>query len=198
MRSFRQLTPALLVVSCSPCSAASSTRCSSTASGRLAFNDKADGSLIERDGAGRRQRADRPDLHRRRSTSTPGRRPRATATTARPARARTSARRNPDLSTPSSDRVAAYRTENGLAADAMVPVDAVTASAPASTRRSRSPTPACRRRGSPTRAGSTVDRSWTARSTSTPKGATARLPRGARRERARANLALDRLVATSD
>jgi K+-transporting ATPase ATPase C chain len=35
---------------------------------------------------------------------------------------------NPDLLKAVNDRAAAYRTENGLAADAMVPVDAVTSS----------------------------------------------------------------------
>ena len=62
---------------------------------------------------------------------------------------------NPDLLATVAERVAAYRDENGLGADVLVPVDAVTASGSGldphiSVRNAR-----CRRRGSPPSAAST-------------------------------------------
>ena len=87
---------------------------------------------IERDGDGRRLDADRPDVHRRREYFHPrpsrGRRDGYDATSAE-LRLEPRARPTPTCSPRSSERVAAYREENGLAADATVPVDAVTASA---------------------------------------------------------------------
>ena len=66
----------------------------------------------------------------------------------------------------------AYREENGLARDAKVPVDAVTGSGQRSRpRRSRSPTPASRHRGSPRPGASTWTRCCVS-STTTPTAAT--------------------------
>ena len=75
----------------------------------------------------RRQRADRPDVHRAAVLPLPAvggrrrlRRLGQLGSNLGPT--------NPDLLVAVEERAAAYRKENGLAADAMVPVDAVTAS----------------------------------------------------------------------
>lgn len=96
--------------------------------GRLAFPAGADGSLVERDGAvvgsallG--QRFSKPEyFHPRPSVAGDGYDGLASgASNLGPG--------NPELLATVQARVAAYRAENGLAADALVPVDAVTASA---------------------------------------------------------------------
>ena len=147
------------------------------------FGDKADGSLIERDGevvgsaligqafSGARV-LPRPALGRRALASGSPARRTSRGDPTRPA-ARTTSRAsnlgptNPDLLAAVEERVDAYREVNGLADDAKVPVDAVTARARASTRTSRWPTPGCRPPGSPTSAGSRSTRCsrW---STTTP------------------------------
>ena len=124
----RQLRPAVLTVVVFTLIFGVGYPLLSTAIGQVAFGDKADGSLIERDGVvvGSEligQSVLGPEVLRAR-----GRPRRATATTVRPARARTSARPAPICWPRSSERAAAYREANGLAADALVPVDAVTAS----------------------------------------------------------------------
>ena len=118
-----------------------STRWSSPASPRLAFDDKADGSLVERDGevVGSVARSARPSprpeyFHTRPSAAgaAASGTPTATPTTSRPASASGASNlgpTNPDLlGRGRRSAAAAYREANGLAADAPVPVDAVTAS----------------------------------------------------------------------
>jgi K+-transporting ATPase ATPase C chain len=100
----------------------------STAVGQLAFNDKADGSLIRRDGVvvgskliGQSFSAAQY-FHPRPSAAGEGYDGSASSgSNLGPS--------SPDLLKAVADRVAAYRRENGLASDALVPVDAVTASA---------------------------------------------------------------------
>ena len=122
------------------------------------FNDKANGSLVERERQGRRLVAARPELHRRTEyfqTAAVGGRRTGIGLDRRRRPARRPLRRpaansggsnlgptNPDFlqaprttRTPDEDETAdacatveAYREANGLAADATVPVDAVTAS----------------------------------------------------------------------
>ncbi len=107
---------------------ASSTRWSSPAIGQVAFDDKADGSLIEVDGGGRRQRAARPDVHVARVLPAPavGRRRRLRrlgelGVEPRPDQPRPARRRSTSVSRPTARRTGSSTTRS-------VPVDAVTAS----------------------------------------------------------------------
>jgi K+-transporting ATPase ATPase C chain len=99
----------------------------STLIGQVAFHDKADGSLIKRDGVvvGSKligQTFTAPEyFHSRPSAAGAGYDGSASSGS-------NLGPTNPDFLKSVSDRVAAYRAENGLAADALVPVDAVTAS----------------------------------------------------------------------
>ena len=99
----------------------------STAIGQVAFGNKADGSLIERDGVvvgskliGQTFTAEQY-FHPRPSAAGAGYDGSASSGS-------NLGPTNPDLLTAVSERVVAYRQENGLAPDALVPVDAVTAS----------------------------------------------------------------------
>jgi K+-transporting ATPase ATPase C chain len=100
----------------------------STAIGQVAFGDKADGSLIRRNGVvvGSKligQVFVAPQyFHSRPSAAGAGYDGAASSGS-------NLGPTSPDLLSAVSDRVAAYREENGLAPDALVPVDAVTASA---------------------------------------------------------------------
>ncbi len=99
----------------------------STLIGQVAFSDKAEGSLIKRDGVivGSRligQPFTAPQyFHPRPSAAGAGYDGSASSGS-------NLGPTNPDLLSAVSDRVAAYREENGMAPDARVPVDAVTAS----------------------------------------------------------------------
>ncbi len=134
---------------------ASPIRWPSPCIGQAAFGDEADGSLVRRGRRGRRLGSAGPDVHqprvlpraalgrRWRGVGLGDRRPRPRRRAHRGDDAglgrrhldrrrrapRTSARRTRTSSPPSSERIAAYRDENGLDDDALVPVDAVTASA---------------------------------------------------------------------
>ncbi len=99
----------------------------STAIGQAAFHDKANGSLIERDGVvvgseliGQAFTAPQY-FHSRPSAAGAGYDGSASSGS-------NLGPTNPDLLSAVQERVDAYRSENGLAPDAMVPVDAVTAS----------------------------------------------------------------------
>jgi K+-transporting ATPase ATPase C chain len=99
----------------------------STAIGQVAFGDKADGSLIERDGVvvgskliGQTFTAAQY-FHPRPSAAGDGYDGSASSGS-------NLGPTNPDLLSAVGERVAAYRDENGLTPDALVPVDAVTAS----------------------------------------------------------------------
>ena len=131
-------------MTCAHCSVNSGRRCSSpscsplicgvaypllsTAIGQVAFDDKANGSLITRDGV-----VVGSELIGQSFTAPQYFHPRPSAAGAGYDGSASSGSNlgptNPDLLSAVKDRVAAYRKENGLAADAMVPVDAVTASA---------------------------------------------------------------------
>ena len=76
----------------------------------------------------RRLEPDRPDLHGGDSTSTRGPPRQATGTTATSSSASNLGPSNPQLVKDVGARIAAYRHENGLAAGAPVPVEAVTSS----------------------------------------------------------------------
>ncbi len=99
-----------------------------TAIGQFAFNDKAEGSLVEVDGevVGSSligQVFTAPEyLHPRPSAAGEGYDAAASSGS-------NLGPTNPDFLTTVAERVAAYRAENGLPDDARVPVDAVTASA---------------------------------------------------------------------
>jgi potassium-transporting ATPase KdpC subunit len=99
----------------------------STAIGQIAFHDKANGSLIENDGVvvGSKligQTFTAPQyFHSRPSAAGDGYDGSASSGS-------NLGPRNPDLLSAVEERAIAYRNENGLAADAEVPVDAVTAS----------------------------------------------------------------------
>jgi K+-transporting ATPase ATPase C chain len=125
---FRQLRPALTMVLVFTFVCGVAYPLLSTAVGQLAFNDKADGSLIRRDGVvvgskliGQSFSAAQY-FHPRPSAAGEGYDGSASSgSNLGPS--------SPDLLKAVADRVAAYRRENGLASDALVPVDAVTASA---------------------------------------------------------------------
>ena len=125
----RQLRPALLmtvIVFTLICGVAYPLL--STAIGQVAFDNKANGSLIERDGVVVGSKligqtfTDPKYFHPRPSAAGDGYDGSASSGS-------NLGPTSPDLLSAVKDRVAAYREENGLAADALVPVDAVTASA---------------------------------------------------------------------
>jgi potassium-transporting ATPase KdpC subunit len=123
----RQLKPAILITLVFTVICGVAYPLLSTAIGQAAFSDKANGSLIKRDGVvvgseliGQAFAAPQY-FHSRPSAAGAGYDGSASSgSNLGPA--------SPDLLSAVQERVDAYRTENGLAADAMVPVDAVTAS----------------------------------------------------------------------
>ena len=123
----RQLKPAILVTVVFTVVCGLAYPLLSTAIGQVAFHDKANGSLIQRDGVvvGSRligQTFTAPQyFHSRPSAAGAGYDGSASSGS-------NLGPTNPDLLSAVKDRAEAYRKENGLAADAMVPVDAVTAS----------------------------------------------------------------------
>jgi potassium-transporting ATPase KdpC subunit len=123
----RQLRPALLMMIVFTLVCGVAYPLLSTLIGEVAFGDKADGSLIERDGVvvGSKligQPFVAPQyFHPRPSAAGAGYDGSASSGS-------NLGPTNPDLLSAVSDRVAVYREENGLAGDALVPVDAVTAS----------------------------------------------------------------------
>ena len=128
MRAFiRQLRPALLVVVVFTVICGFVYPLLVTGIGQAAFNDKANGSLIKRDGVvvgseliGQAFAA--PEyFHSRPSAAGAGYDGSASSGS-------NLGPTNPDLLAAVEERAAAYRTENGLPGDALVPVDAVTAS----------------------------------------------------------------------
>ena len=149
--------------------------------------DRADGSLVEARREGRRLVAHRPDVHEAREYFQP--RPsaagdgydadwRAAASNLGPS--------NPDLlDDRSQERVEAYREANGLAADATVPVDAVTASGSGLDPHISVANARLRRRASPRRAASR-SRRCSQLVDEQHRRPLARLPRRAGRQRARA------------
>jgi K+-transporting ATPase ATPase C chain len=124
----RQLLPALLAVLVFTVICGVAYPLLATAIGQIAFDNKVDGSLIERNGevVGSEligQTFTAPAyFHARPSAAGDGYDGSASSGS-------NLGPTNPDLLSTVQDRAAAYRAENGLAADAMVPVDAVTASA---------------------------------------------------------------------
>jgi potassium-transporting ATPase KdpC subunit len=124
----RQLRPAILITVVFTIVCGLAYPLLSTAIGQVAFHDKANGSLIKRDGVvvGSRligQTFTAPQyFHSRPSSAGAGYDASASSGS-------NLGPTNPDLLSAVKDRVDAYRKENGLAADAMVPVDAVTGSA---------------------------------------------------------------------
>lgn len=123
----RQLRPAFLIVIVFTLICGVAYPLLSTVIGQVAFGDKADGSLIKRDGVvvGSKligQSFVAPQyFHPRPSAAGAGYDGSASSgSNLGPS--------NPDLLQAVSERVASYRDENGLSADALVPVDAVTAS----------------------------------------------------------------------
>jgi K+-transporting ATPase ATPase C chain len=128
MRTYiRQLTPALLAVVVFTLICGVIYPMVATAIGQVVFDHQADGSLIERDGhvVGSEligQVFTAPDyFHSRPSAAGDGYDGAASSGS-------NLGPTNPDLLDAVKERVAAYREENSLPADAMVPVDAVTAS----------------------------------------------------------------------
>ena len=128
MRLFiRQLRPAFLVVVVASVLLGLVYPLVVTAIGQVAFNDKADGSLIEVDGqvVGSKllgQSFTSPQyFHSRPSAAGVGYDGSASSGS-------NLGPTNPDFLTSIEERVASYRQTNGLADEAMVPVDAVTAS----------------------------------------------------------------------
>ncbi len=129
MQTFiRQLRPALIVLAVFTFVCGLAYPLAVTAIGRIGFSDQANGSLIDRDGVvigssliG--QTFTSPQyFHSRPSAAGSGYDAAASSGS-------NLGPLNPDLLASIEGRAAAYRTENGLAADALVPVDAVTASA---------------------------------------------------------------------
>ena len=123
----RQLKPAILVTVVFTVVCGLAYPLLSTAIGQVAFHDKANGSLIRRDGVvvgstliGQTFTAPQY-FHSRPSAAGAGYDGSASSGS-------NLGPTNPDLLSAVKDRAEAYRKENGLAADAMVPVDAVTAS----------------------------------------------------------------------
>ena len=128
MRTFiRQLRPALMAIAVFTVLFGVVYPLFSTAVGQVAFSDKADGSLIRRNGVvvGSEligQNFTAPDyFHSRPSAAGDGYDGGASSGS-------NLGPRNPDLLASVAERVAAYREENSLSADVQVPVDAVTAS----------------------------------------------------------------------
>jgi potassium-transporting ATPase KdpC subunit len=123
----RQLRPAFLIVIVFTLITGVAYPLLSTAIGQVAFGDKANGSLIKRDGA-----VVGSKLIGQTFTAAKYFHPRPSAAGAGYDGSASSGSNlgptSPDLLKSVGDRVAAYRQENGLAADALVPVDAVTAS----------------------------------------------------------------------
>ena len=123
----RQLRPAFLTVIVFTLICGVAYPLLSTLIGHVAFGDKADGSLIKRDGVvvGSKligQSFTAPQyFHSRPSAAGAGYDGSASSGS-------NLGPTSPDLLAAVNDRVAAYREENGLAPDALVPVDAVTAS----------------------------------------------------------------------
>jgi K+-transporting ATPase ATPase C chain len=123
----RQLRPAFLTVIVFTLLCGVAYPLFSTLIGQVAFGDKADGSLIKRDGVvvGSKligQTFTAPQyFHSRPSAAGAGYDGSASSGS-------NLGPTNPDLLTAVNDRAVAYREENGLAPDAPVPVDAVTAS----------------------------------------------------------------------
>ncbi|HEX3087670.1 MAG TPA: K(+)-transporting ATPase subunit C [Ilumatobacteraceae bacterium] len=123
----RQLRPAILITVVFTVVCGLAYPLLSTAIGQAAFHDKANGSLIERDGVvvgseliGQAFTAPQY-FHSRPSAAGAGYDGSASSGS-------NLGPTNPDLLSAVQERVDAYRSENGLAPDAMVPVDAVTAS----------------------------------------------------------------------
>jgi K+-transporting ATPase ATPase C chain len=123
----RQLRPALLVTVVFTLICGVAYPLLSTAIGQVAFSSKANGSLIKRDGVvvGSKligQAFAAPQyFHSRPSSAGAGYDGSASSGS-------NLGPLNPDLLKAVQDRAVAYRQENGLAADALVPVDAVTGS----------------------------------------------------------------------
>jgi potassium-transporting ATPase KdpC subunit len=129
MRSFiRQLRPALLSIVVFTVVFGFVYPLLSTLIGQVAFGDKADGSLIRRDGV-----VVGSELIGQPFSAPEYFHPRPSAAGAGYDGAASSGSNlgptNPDLLASVAERVAAYRELNGLGADVAVPVDAVTASA---------------------------------------------------------------------
>ena len=128
MRAFiRQLRPALAALAVFTVLCGVAYPLLATGIGQLAFGAEADGSLIERDGVvvGSEligQVFTAPEyFHSRPSAAGVGYDGSASSGS-------NLGPQNPDLFAAVDERIAAYRSENGLDADAQVPVDAVTAS----------------------------------------------------------------------
>jgi K+-transporting ATPase ATPase C chain len=123
----RQLRPAFMTVIVFTLFCGVAFPLLSTLIGNVAFGDKADGSLIKRDGVvvGSKligQTFTAPQyFHSRPSAAGAGYDGSASSGS-------NLGPTSPDLLAAVNDRAVAYRQENGLAADALVPVDAVTAS----------------------------------------------------------------------
>lgn len=129
MRAFiRQLRPALLIAAVFTIICGLIYPLAVTAVGQVAFSDNANGSLIKRDGVviGSRligQNFVAPEYFHSRPSAAGGGYDGSASSGSNLGPS------SPDLIAAVTDRSAAYREENGLAADALVPVDAVTASA---------------------------------------------------------------------
>lgn len=124
----RQLEPALIMIAVFTLIFGVAYPLAVTAIGQVAFHDKANGSLIERDGEvvgssliGQTFTAPQY-FHSRPSAAGAGYDGSASSGS-------NLGPQSPDLLAAVEERAIAYRRENGLAADALVPVDAVTASA---------------------------------------------------------------------
>jgi len=124
----RQLRPAILITIVFTVICGLAYPLLSTAIGQAAFHDKANGSLIKRNGVvvGSEligQTFTAPQYFHSRPSAA------GTGYDASASSGSNLGPTNPDLLSAVKDRADAYRRDNGLAADAMVPVDAVTASA---------------------------------------------------------------------